>query len=252
MTASSPSSNRGARTSSPLWLRIGFWLCIVIAVAVVVRRMVALASPPSSAPPQMAGLDAAFASHTALTLAHILPALAFVLIVPFYFFAGLRLARWAKRLIYPLGAIVGLTAYAMSRYSVGGWTERSAVLFFNTVFLFSLLRAFLASQAADSNGEGLKQERSGQERANQERSNQERSNREHRWLLRAIVILLGIATTRPVMGIFFATATLTHLVPSQFFGIAFWIGFSINAVTVELWLRYRSRPASEPVLAYDH
>ncbi len=61
--------------------------------------------------------------------------------------------------------------------------------------------------------------------------------RERRWQLRAIAILLGIATTRPVMGVFFATARLTHLVPQQFFGIAFWIGFSINVLVFELWIR---------------
>src|ERR1700681_93652 len=65
------------------WLRIGFWACIVISVAVVVRRTVALAHPPQSAPPQLAALDAAFASHAALTLAHIIPALAFVVLAPF-------------------------------------------------------------------------------------------------------------------------------------------------------------------------
>ncbi|HYK50356.1 MAG TPA: DUF2306 domain-containing protein, partial [Terriglobales bacterium] len=56
---------------------------------------------------------------------------------------------------------------------------------------------------------------------------------------RAIAILLGIATTRPVMGVFFATSSVTHLSPPQFFGIAFWIGFSINTLIVELWLRSR-------------
>jgi len=213
--------------TSPLGLRIGFWVCIAISVVVVIRRVLALASPPQSSPPLMAGLDADFASHTALTLAHIVPALLFVLVVPFYFFADARIAAWAKHWIYPLGAIVGITAYAMSRYAVGGWTERSAVLFFNTLFLFSLLRAYLFSRKAQRN--------------------QEHRWLEHRWLLRAIVVLLGIATTRPVMGIFFATARLTHLVPSQFFGIAFWIGFSINAVTIELWLRYREG-SQRPIL----
>jgi uncharacterized membrane protein YsdA (DUF1294 family) len=67
--------------------------------------------------------------------------------------------------------------------------------------------------------------------------------RERRWLLRAIAILLGIATTRPVMGIFFATSALTHLTPHQFFGIAFWVGFSMNTLIIELWIRSRSRPA---------
>ena len=71
----------------PLWLRAGFWVCVVIAVAVVIRRVFALADPPQSGPPQLVALDQVFASHGALTLAHILPALAFVLITPFLGFS---------------------------------------------------------------------------------------------------------------------------------------------------------------------
>jgi len=37
--------------------------------------------------------------------------------------------------------------------------------------------------------------------------------------------------------VFFATQRLSHLTPGKFFGIAFWIGFSINTVVIELWLR---------------
>jgi len=201
---------------SPLWLRIGFWICTAIAVAVVIRRIFALALPPHSAPPQLAALDNFFASHAALTLAHIIPALAFVLISPLVVFRKAELTTFAGRAIYPLGAIVGLTAYVMSVHAVGGWIERSAVLFFNTLFLFSLLRAFKYKQQNDP-------------------------PRERRGLLRSIAILLGIATTRPVMGIFFATSPLTHLTPSQFFGVAFWIGFSINTLVFEVWLRSRDR-----------
>jgi hypothetical protein len=187
-------------------------------VAVVVRRLYALADPPRTAPPQLAALDAVFASHAALTLAHILPALAFVIVAPFVVFRGEGERVWAERLLYALGAVVGLTAYAMSAYSVGGWVERSAVLFFNTLFLFSLFRAFRNMRGGE---EVLKR----------------------RWMMRAIVILLGIATTRPVMAIFFATSRLTHLEPRQFFGVAFWIGFSINTLVVELWLRIGGDPS---------
>ncbi|MBV8673870.1 MAG: DUF2306 domain-containing protein [Acidobacteriaceae bacterium] len=198
----------------PLWLRIGFWICTPIAVAVVIRRIFVLAaSPRSSAAPQLAVLDNFFASHAPLTLAHIIPALAFVLVAPFVVLRG---RAWAERLIYPLGAVVGVTAYAMSSHAIGGWTERSAVLFFNTLFLISLFRAFLYRRKGDP-------------------------QRSRVWLLRAIAILLGIATTRPVMGLFFATSPLTHLAPQQFFGIAFWIGFSINTLVFELWIRSRSR-----------
>ncbi len=75
------------------------------------------------------------------------------------------------------------------------------------------------------------------------------SQQERRWMLRAIVVLLGIATTRPVMGIFFATSPLTHLTPNQFFGIAFWIGFSINTLAVEIWLRSGARALHLPAQA---
>jgi hypothetical protein len=192
------------------WLRMGFWACIMISVAVVIRRTVALAHPPQSAPPQLAKLDAAFASHAALTLVHILPALAFVLLSPFVYIRGSTGATWPKRFLFPLGLVVGVTAYAMTKYAVGGWVERSAVLFFNSLFLFSLFRAWHLRREPVLT---------------------------LRWMTRAIAVLLGIATTRPVMGIFFATSSVTHLSPEQFFGIAFWIGFSINTAVVELWLR---------------
>ena len=203
------------RSGTPVWLVTGFWISIAISVAVVVRRLIAIAHPSQAAPAQMAALDAAFASHSALTLAHIVPAMAFVLLTPFVFLRR-NGAAWAERLLFPLGAVVGLTAYAMSAYSIGGWIERSAVLLFNSLFLFSLARAYGYRQR----GEHLLK---------------------RRWMTRAVAILLGIATTRPVMGIFFATSRWTHLEPKQFFGIAFWIGFSINTIAVELWLHSRER-----------
>lgn len=62
---------------SSRWLRAGFWACIVISVAVVLRRIVALAHPPHSAPPQLAALDAVFASHATLTLGAYSPCVSF-------------------------------------------------------------------------------------------------------------------------------------------------------------------------------
>jgi hypothetical protein len=191
---------------------MGFWACVVIAVAAVIRRVLAIAYPPHSSAPQMAALDEWFASHAALTLAHILPALLFVLVAPFFVFRKSEENGWPDYVLLLLGVVVGITAYAMSVYSVGGWVERSAVLLFNTLFLYSLIRAYLYLQRGDLS---LKS----------------------RWLLRAIAILLGIAVTRPVMGIFFATSPLTHLRPNHFFGIAFWIGFSTSTAVGEFWLR---------------
>jgi hypothetical protein len=203
-----------SESPAPLVLRVGFWFSLVVAVAVVIRRVVALANPAQSSTGPTAGLDLAFAQHTVLTLAHIIPALFFVLLAPIVIFWRRAWPAWADLLFYPLGAVVGLTAYAMSAYAIGGWTERSAVLVFDSIFLVSLWQAWRFKKLGDA-------------------------VRESRWLLRAVVVLLGIATTRPVMGVFFATSRLTHLTPQQFFGIAFWIGFSINVIIVELWLRRR-------------
>ena len=99
----------------PLGLKIGFWFSIAIAVAVVLRRVVALSTPPSpNAPPQLAGLDAYFSAHATLTYVHILCALAFVLLLPLLFWRRTRDSVVLGRVIFPLGVIVGLTAYAMS------------------------------------------------------------------------------------------------------------------------------------------
>jgi uncharacterized membrane protein YsdA (DUF1294 family) len=208
-----PRPTAWAAPGFPLWLRIAFWVCIVIAVAAVLRRAAALLLPPSpGAPAQLASLDAWFASQAGLTWTHILCALAFVVLLPFLFWSRTSPSRALEQGFFLLGFTVAATAYAMSVYAVGGWLERSAVLFFNTLFVGSLTQAFFCFRRGDAYSK-------------------------RRWTLRAVAILLGIATTRPIMGVFFATALLTHLTPRQFFGIAFWIGFSLNTLVMELWLR---------------
>jgi hypothetical protein len=206
-----PSPSRQA-VHHPIWLLLGFWISFGIAIAAVVRRLLALLRPATSGPPQMATLDRTFSSHTALTVAHIVPAAVFVVLAAVVLFRR-STSRWLEQSFFLLGVITGITAYIMSSFAIGGWVERSAVLVFDTWFLFSLVRAYCYKETA------LRRE----------------------WMTRAVAVLLGIATTRPVMGIFFATSAVTHLKPNQFFGFAFWIGFSINALAVEIWLRSKRR-----------
>lgn len=196
----------------PVGLLLGFWVSVGIALAAVGRRFIALLRPSNGGPAQMAALNATFSSHTFLTLAHIIPAA---------FFVGLAAVvllrrssgKWLEQLFFLFGAITGITAYAMSAYAIGGWVERSAVFVFDSWFLFSLACAYWYREAATRRV----------------------------WMTRAVGILLGIATTRPVMGFFFATSAATHLEPKQFFGFAFWIGFSINAIIIEAWLHSKRR-----------
>ncbi|HEX2917373.1 MAG TPA: DUF2306 domain-containing protein [Edaphobacter sp.] len=210
MTSANQQGNTGM--TSPL-----LHLLCFIAAAAALRRIVALLLfGAASRAGQYGNLDASFAAHKALTLAHIVPALFFVVLLPLWFSSRLRRKEPAHRrltwLLFALGLVVGLTAIPMAAHPVGGATELSAIIVFDGIFLFSFVRAFqlfLRHQA-----------------------------HYREWMLRAIAVLLGIATTRPVMAIFFATARLTHLQPQQFFGIAFWIGFAATYLAGEWYLQH--------------
>jgi hypothetical protein len=215
MPTSTSTRNSSPPASALVWTP--FLLLCLIAAAAAIRRIAVLVLPPTAAgPPQLQGLDATFAARNVLTLAHIVPALAFILILPAWFSRRVRanaaIHRRITLLLLAIGAIIGLTALALSTNPVGGLTEQSATLLYDAIFLFSLTRAAVAFLA--------------------------HNQQIHRiWMMRAIAVLLGIAATRPVMGVFFATASRTHLTPHQFFGIAFWIGFTSTFLAGELYLR---------------
>jgi uncharacterized membrane protein len=195
-----------------LWLTVSFLSVIMIVVAT--RRILHLSAPAT-------GLDAGFERHSVLTLAHILPGLIFVVLGPFQFMAGLRrrrpsLHRWMGRVFLADALLIGVTALVMSpQMAIGGTLEISATFVFGSLFLFALGRAFAAIRA--------------------------RRVAEHRkWMIRAYAIGLGVATVRPIVGVFFATSRITNLTPHDFFGIAFWLGFIISLAAAEAWIHSMS------------
>ena len=206
------------------WTRVALYILCFIAAAAALRRIVALLLVKASTRPgQYGNLDAAFAAHKALTLAHVVPALCFVLLLPLWFSVRLRRNEHTHRrvtaILFVLGFIVGLTAIPMVANPVGGVTELSAIIVFDGIFLFSFVRALMLFV--------------------------QRQPQYREWMMRSIAVLLGIATTRPVMAVFFVTARLTHLEPQQFFGIAFWIGFAATYIAGEWYLR---RHPATPVM----
>ncbi|HEY1807718.1 MAG TPA: DUF2306 domain-containing protein [Acidobacteriaceae bacterium] len=217
-----PSTPTYPRRSASAAIWTPFLLLCLIAVAAVIRRLVVFILPPAADP---TGLDAAFAYRRALTLAHILPALVLVLLLPFWFSRRVRarppIHRNITHALFVLGLVVGITAIPMSFRPVGGITEASAVLFFDALFLFSLACAWRSFRRGDA-------------------------SRHRVWMLRAVAVLLGIATTRPVMGVFFATRPLTGLTLHQFFGLAFWIGFTVTYLAGEAYLRTHPDPVAAP------
>lgn len=206
-----------------LWFAVSF--LVFIGLAAVTRRTLALLWPATFggnfAP--AAALDAGFAKHTALTLVHILPGGLFLSLALVQFVPGIRqkhlqLHRWMGRGLVVCGLIVGISALIMSfTMNIGGPNETAATTLFAIVFLICLVKAY--------------------------RHIRRKEVAQHReWMIRAYGAGLGVATTRPIVGAFFAFRRLS---PHEFFGIAFWLGFTITFLAAEAWVEYTRVRAGE-------
>jgi len=201
-------------------------LCLIGAAAVI-RRMVALYAEPSTSLAMLAGLEEHFKLKTAIVLLHIIPSLLFVLLVPLQFVESVRrrvqLHRWIGRIVMSCSVVLGVSALWLSAHPVGGVTEATATVFFGCFFLFCLTKAWwhIKNRRVDLHRE---------------------------WVTRMTAIAVGVATTRPVMGVFFATSSLTGLAPEQFFGPAMWLGLTATYVAGEAWISH-SRSALRPIEA---
>ena len=216
------------RTPRLLWSAVIF--LAFIGVAVVVRRTLVLLDPAEFAgnfAPARA-LDDIFALHRSITLVHIIPGFLFMVLGPLQFVKSIRarylnVHRWSGRLFVASSLVIGFTAIWMSLAvpAIGGLNQAVATLLFAILFLFSLVKAVLHIRR--------------------------REIPQHReWMLRAYAIGLAVATIRPIIGIFFATSRFTHLTPHDFFGTAFWLGFTLQLIAAESWIQYtRSRLASQ-------
>lgn len=213
------------RRQRRLW--IAFVLLCAIGAGAATRRIVALVSTPLAGSAPFANLDAHFAAKAGMTLLHIVPSLLFVLLAPLQFVSSVRLRyprlhRWMGRVTMALGIVIGISALWLSAHPVGGLTEATATILFGSLFLFCLARAWwhIRHWRVDLHRE---------------------------WVLRMVAIALGVATTRPIIGVFFATSRLTGLSPEQFFGPAMWLGFTASYIAGETWIRRTRRgPTAYP------
>ena len=194
---------------------------VLIGIAIVVRRAIFISHISLSGntiPAKSIVPDNGFTAHPQLTLIHITAGLIFVLLAPLQFVKRIRnnypkTHRTIGYIVLTSGLIIGVTALIMGAImAIGGITETLAVTTFGVLFLFSLIRAYFYI---------LKRE----------------FDLHREWMIRVLAIGLAVSTTRPVMGIFFATSRLTGLTVQQFFGIAFWIAFTIHVTFAEYWIR---------------
>lgn len=160
-----------------------------------------------------------FGKHPVLTLIHILPGFLFIVLAPLQFIRNIRY-RWPSthkligKIVLVSGLVIGISALVMSfTMSIGGVSETSATTLFALLFLYALIRSFLHIR--------------------------HRSIALHReWMIRAFAIGFAVTTTRPIVGIFFATSQLTGLTVDDFFGAAFWISFTLHLIAAEAWVYY--------------
>jgi hypothetical protein len=216
-------SNRNSNADRWLW-GITIFL-VLIGIAIVYRRLVfinTLNTPGGF----VAGVtktrspvpDEGFAAHPLLTLIHIIPGLLFMLLAPLQFVKRLRTSypkihRVTGYIVLACGLIIGSTALIMGfTMAIGGITETLAIALYGTGFLFSLTKAYLYI---------IKREIA--------------LHRE--WMIRAVAIGLAVSTTRPIVGVFFASSRFTGLTVQQFFGVAFWIAFTLHVIVAEIWIR---------------
>src|SRR5258708_31854875 len=94
-----------------------------------------------------AELDNAFANRRTLTLAHILPAMLFMVLGPLKFVRSLRskypqIHRWSGRIFLTASAVVGVSGLTMAfGKTIGGVDEKAAITLFGTFFLIALAKA---------------------------------------------------------------------------------------------------------------
>jgi uncharacterized membrane protein len=103
------------------------------------------------------------------------------------------------------------------RFAFGGPPEATAAVVFGLWFLVCLVLAVRAIRGGDI-------------------------VHHRRWMIRAFATGVGVGTVRVWLTIFQATGLLDS---QSSFGPAFWVGFSLNIVAAELWLRtYPDPPES--------
>src|SRR5713101_43710 len=210
-----------------LWTNVIFLAFIGSAVAT--RRSIVLLRPGalSARNNPAAELDAAFADRRTLTLAHILPGMLFMILGPLQFVRGLRskyprVHRWCGRIFLTTSAVIGISGLTLAfGKTIGGVDEKAAIILFGSFFLIALAKGLWHALR--------------------------REFAEHReWMIRGYAIGLAVATVRPIMGTFFAAAMIGghRPDPHEFFGTAFWIGFTLQMIAAEIWINYTRRGAT--------
>lgn len=206
------------RTPRFIWLVV--ILLVLIGIAMVVRRSLTMAGVIASVNPAGGALfDTGFVKYPLITFLHMLPGALFMILGSLQFVKSIRekYPRFHRRsgwVFIVCGYMIGISAFIMSfLVPIGGVNEGAATVLFSVFFLIALTMALVSIM-------------------------KRRIALHREWMLRAFAIGLAVSTIRPIVGLFFA---FSGLAPQQFFGTAFWIGFTLHLVIAEGWINYTRR-----------
>ena len=166
-----------------------------------------------------------YREHPLVALLHFAPGLLFIVLAPLQFVAGIRRARpdvhrWTGRILVPLAGLSGVYALVAAFWlpAYGGLPTVSATVVFGTYFLVALVAGVRAIRGR-------------------------RVAVHRKWMIRLFALGLSVATIRAVIGL---AQLATDLTFEEAFGMAFWVGPTLNAAIAELWIRWGPVPPGVP------
>ena len=160
-----------------------------------------------------------YEKHHLLILIHSLPGAIYFLIAPMQFSNKIRSYKKTHRILGRVFTLCGLFicisgVFIVFKLPFSGIQEIVPIVFFAMLFAFTLARAIIYAIR--------------------------RNITAHReWIIRNFSIGLGIATLRVF---YIPFLLLSNMDPLTFFPIIIWLGFGINIIIAELWIRSTRPP----------
>lgn len=200
------------------WIWVGFSVVVLIAFGSL-RILDMFGAGPADP------FGVRYAEHPLVALAHLAPGVLFLVLAPLQFISRIRrrhlpFHRGNGRVLVVLATLSGVFALVAAFLfpAFGGLPTQLATVVFGVWFLGALWKAIWHVRRREF-----------------------AAHRE--WMIRVFALALGVATIRAVIAV---AQALTGGTMEDVFGLAFWVGFGLNALVAEAWIRYTRRPARRP------
>ena len=203
-------------------LKTAMFTLVAIGIVMVIRRLMVLTGiTATNNKPGFSSFDQGFGKHLFITILHIVSGALFMILGPLQFMPQIRLRyirfhRLSGRVFIMAAYTIGTTSIILSfiKQPIGGINEAVASVFFSIFLLVCVslsLRSILRKKVL--------------------------LHRE--WILRTFSLGLAIATIRLITVFAFI---FFHVLPQNFLGTAFWMGFTLHALVAEVWINYTRKP----------